>query len=136
VLGLFPATLAKLVLSPALTFSAVMGWCSFLDSVFLLTGVFLKDCSTRSVEILRGVRRGMLLASPAKRNPGRISQNYTKRHLVMEISVPVPEDLEGEDGVEREACYKAVQNQRVGHLLQRREDARQGAEQVVDDLGP
>jgi hypothetical protein len=46
-----------------------------------------KEEDTRSVEILKGGKRGMLLECLAKRNLGLVSQNYAKRHLVVEIFV-------------------------------------------------
>jgi hypothetical protein len=39
------------------------------------------------VEILKGRKRGMLLECLAKRNLGLVSQNYAKRHLIVEIFV-------------------------------------------------
>lgn len=47
---------------------------------------------------------------------------------------PVQDHLQGEDGVEREAGDEAVEDDFVGDFLQGGEDAREGAEEVGEDL--
>lgn len=49
-------------------------------------------------------------------------------------SVPIPDHLSRENGVEHEGCDEAVEDERVGHFLQRGEDAAEGAGEVVEDL--
>jgi hypothetical protein len=48
--------------------------------------------------------------------------------------LPVQNHLQGEDGVEREAGDEAVEDDFVGDFLQGCEDAREGAEEVGEDL--
>lgn len=48
--------------------------------------------------------------------------------------IPVVYDLQEQNEVQHEACDKAVQNERVVDFLKRSEDAREGAEKVVDHL--
>jgi hypothetical protein len=48
--------------------------------------------------------------------------------------VPVVDNLEEEDEVEREACNKAIEDERVVDLLERGENTCERAEKVVDDL--
>ena len=48
--------------------------------------------------------------------------------------VPVVHDLQEEDEVERKAGDEAVEDERVVNFLESGEDARGGAEKVVDDL--
>jgi hypothetical protein len=49
-------------------------------------------------------------------------------------AVPVVGHLGGEDSVEHEASDEAIQDKRVVDFLQRGEDARERAKEVVDDL--
>ena len=49
--------------------------------------------------------------------------------------VPVVDHLRGDDGVQGETGDEGVQDQRVVHFLQGREDARERAGKVVEDLG-
>ena len=48
--------------------------------------------------------------------------------------VPVVGHLRGDHSVQREARHEGVQDQRIVHLLQGREDAGERAEEVVEDL--
>jgi len=48
--------------------------------------------------------------------------------------IPVVYDLEEENEVQRKACDESVEDERVVDFLERGEDARKGAEEVVDDL--
>jgi hypothetical protein len=48
--------------------------------------------------------------------------------------VPVVYHLQEEDEIQREARNEAVQNERVINFLKRGEDARERAEEVVDNL--
>ena len=51
-------------------------------------------------------------------------------------AVPVIDHLRCQDCVQREAGDKAVEDEFVVHLLQRREDPGKGAHEVVEDLRP
>lgn len=56
------------------------------------------------------------------------------RSLLGRWAVPVNEHLKGEDGVECESSHEAVENELVVHFLEGGKDARQGAEEVVENL--
>jgi hypothetical protein len=49
-------------------------------------------------------------------------------------TVPVIEHLKGDDGIECESGDEAVQDELIVHFLEGSKDARQGAEEVVENL--
>jgi hypothetical protein len=57
-----------------------------------------------------------------------------RRLFLRRRCVPIVQDLQGQDQVQRKAGHVSVENERVVHLLQSGEDPRQRSKQEVEDL--
>lgn len=59
---------------------------------------------------------------------------FLRLHLRLSRAVPVVQHLRSKDDIKREAGDESVENELVVDLLESSEDARQGSDEIVEDL--